>query len=448
MKKHTAAAAASSSSSSKPKYVDRAAARREALGPSDGLEHGQGKKRKFDGPEPPKPLPPGPNKDGLEEGNAGRKMLEKMVRVFAPTPGLCQADSARRAGMDDGRRSRCIGLWKGRPRPGRAVCAGCWSRLDEGCVRYELFGTRLADHRCLQASPWAQTKWRRRATRTGCGKRLFSGTTTHRGCLLQSCAYIPKSPMSLYTLANQPVAHTSFAATYRNRDACPPRTTPPLVSLAARMGCLARQRCSTCCRPSAAPLEPLRLELSSPPFSRKMRSTSRSRRLGGSSWWILATRETVRLSPAAPYRVADVSAATATFQPFGAPSADEPDEMGRRPFLHRASTSYQSSPLPASPSPATDEGSYGLRALAFGIFTGLTSFSAEWEREGRGVDKVWVETSAKEDKTSMVVRMWDEGSPFMTVPTNAPSVRITIEVRLCPAPNRASADVQFADGLN
>ncbi|CDR40319.1 RHTO0S05e01420g1_1 [Rhodotorula toruloides] len=84
VKKHTAAAASSaastssSDSSSKPKYVDRAAARREALGASDGPEHGQGKKRKFDGPEPPKPLPPGPNKDGLEESNAGRKMLEKM----------------------------------------------------------------------------------------------------------------------------------------------------------------------------------------------------------------------------------------------------------------------------------------------------------------------------------------------------------------------------------
>ncbi|GEM09998.1 RNA-directed RNA polymerase 2 [Rhodotorula toruloides] len=81
IKKHTAAAASASTSSnsfSKPKYVDRAAARREALGASDGTEHGQGKKRKFDGPEPSKPLPPGPNKDGLEESNAGRKMLEKM----------------------------------------------------------------------------------------------------------------------------------------------------------------------------------------------------------------------------------------------------------------------------------------------------------------------------------------------------------------------------------
>lgn len=47
----------------------------------DGPAGGAGaKKRKFDGPEPPAPAPAAPNKDGLEESNAGRKMLEKMVR--------------------------------------------------------------------------------------------------------------------------------------------------------------------------------------------------------------------------------------------------------------------------------------------------------------------------------------------------------------------------------
>ncbi|KAG0662138.1 hypothetical protein C6P46_003531 [Rhodotorula mucilaginosa] len=83
-KKYAAAAvgggaAQADSSSTKPKYVDRAAARRVALGKSEELQPGQNqKKRKFEAPEPPKPTPAAPNKDGLEESNAGRKMLEKM----------------------------------------------------------------------------------------------------------------------------------------------------------------------------------------------------------------------------------------------------------------------------------------------------------------------------------------------------------------------------------
>lgn len=91
------------SGSTKPKYVDRAAARRVALGVSDELQHGQNtKKRKLEGPEPPKPEPVAPNKDGLEESNAGRKMLEKMVGRTADDP-ISRQDGAdpervRRAG--------------------------------------------------------------------------------------------------------------------------------------------------------------------------------------------------------------------------------------------------------------------------------------------------------------------------------------------------------------
>ncbi|GAA5999860.1 hypothetical protein JCM10207_005943 [Rhodosporidiobolus poonsookiae] len=84
LKKHAAAAAAataastSSAADTKPKYVDRAAARREALGQSEHPETGNGKgKKKFEAPERAK-LPEQPNKDGLDESNAGRKMLEKM----------------------------------------------------------------------------------------------------------------------------------------------------------------------------------------------------------------------------------------------------------------------------------------------------------------------------------------------------------------------------------
>ncbi|GAA5967740.1 hypothetical protein JCM11641_005751 [Rhodosporidiobolus odoratus] len=72
----TTAAAASATAASKPKYVDRAAARREALGESDEPVRGKGKKR-FEAPEAPKPVEQ-PNKDGLEESNKGLKMLEKM----------------------------------------------------------------------------------------------------------------------------------------------------------------------------------------------------------------------------------------------------------------------------------------------------------------------------------------------------------------------------------
>ncbi|GAA5843611.1 hypothetical protein JCM9279_000807 [Rhodotorula babjevae] len=83
LKKHAASpspAAAAASAPTKPKYVDRAAARRDVHGAIDeGPVGGAGaKKRKFDGPEPPAPAPAAPNKDGLEESNAGRKMLEKM----------------------------------------------------------------------------------------------------------------------------------------------------------------------------------------------------------------------------------------------------------------------------------------------------------------------------------------------------------------------------------
>ncbi|BGP08530.1 hypothetical protein JCM10049v2_004377 [Rhodotorula toruloides] len=134
------------------------------------------------------------------------------------------------------------------------------------------------------------------------------------------------------------------------------------------------------------------------------------------------------LSPPGRLDLVDSGDEGKAFQPLAAHSANEPDNMGRRPSLHRASTSYQSSPLPASPSPTLDDASFGVRSLAFGVFTSPSSFSAEWEREGKGVDKVWLETSAKEKKTSMVVRMWEEGSPFSTVPTNAASIRITVEI--------------------
>ncbi|GAA5979661.1 hypothetical protein JCM5350_003801 [Sporobolomyces pararoseus] len=78
--KHAASAASNSTSSSsteQPKYVDRAAVRRQTYNQSDHPEPPT-KKKKFDAPEPRAPTPEAPNKDGLEETNAGMKMLEKM----------------------------------------------------------------------------------------------------------------------------------------------------------------------------------------------------------------------------------------------------------------------------------------------------------------------------------------------------------------------------------
>lgn len=61
-----------------PKYFDRAAARRSTYNQADHPEPPT-KRKKFDGPEPPAPIPEAPNKDGLDESNTGMKMLEKMV---------------------------------------------------------------------------------------------------------------------------------------------------------------------------------------------------------------------------------------------------------------------------------------------------------------------------------------------------------------------------------
>ncbi|KAK4047161.1 hypothetical protein OIV83_005613 [Microbotryomycetes sp. JL201] len=63
-----------------PKYVDRAAQRREALGQSDHPGMTDSKKRKFDGPAPPSQPSSVPKKttEAIEESNVGSKMLAKM----------------------------------------------------------------------------------------------------------------------------------------------------------------------------------------------------------------------------------------------------------------------------------------------------------------------------------------------------------------------------------
>ncbi|CEQ42492.1 SPOSA6832_04321 [Sporobolomyces salmonicolor] len=73
-----------------------------------------------------------------------------------------------------------------------------------------------------------------------------------------------------------------------------------------------------------------------------------------------------------------------------------------------------------------DELSCGIRSIAFGVFAGRDRFSAEWEREGRGVDKVFFEQRKDETKL-LVLRMWDPPLAFGGGPLASSSIRITIE---------------------
>ncbi|GAA6003728.1 RNA dependent RNA polymerase [Rhodotorula paludigena] len=108
---------------------------------------------------------------------------------------------------------------------------------------------------------------------------------------------------------------------------------------------------------------------------------------------------------------------------------EDVDEMGRRPFLHRVSTAYQSQGVFSAPQTAesNQDSSVGIRSLAFGIFPSSSSFSGEWEREGRGVDKLLVEKRQKDNKVLLVARMWDEAGPASLSAGTASSIRVTIE---------------------
>ncbi|KAI5481851.1 RNA-binding protein [Pseudohyphozyma bogoriensis] len=75
LQKHAAAAAAADSA---PKYIDRAAARREAFNQPDHPVPESKKRKAIEDPAPPPPPPVQPNKNGIEETNVGAKMLEKM----------------------------------------------------------------------------------------------------------------------------------------------------------------------------------------------------------------------------------------------------------------------------------------------------------------------------------------------------------------------------------
>lgn len=76
-------ASASTSATLAPKYVDRAAARREVFNqPDHPVPEAKRRKIAVDGPLAPAPPPEQPNRNGIEESNVGAKMLEKMVRYL------------------------------------------------------------------------------------------------------------------------------------------------------------------------------------------------------------------------------------------------------------------------------------------------------------------------------------------------------------------------------
>ncbi|GAA6048602.1 hypothetical protein JCM3770_002050 [Rhodotorula araucariae] len=101
--------------------------------------------------------------------------------------------------------------------------------------------------------------------------------------------------------------------------------------------------------------------------------------------------------------------------------------MGRRPNLRRLSSAYVGASSVPTP-PAQGKNTFGVRSLSFGLYPSQRSFSCEWTREGRGVDKVWLEKRLKDGKVLLVVRMWDQTAPTTTDPEWATSIRVVVEV--------------------
>jgi hypothetical protein len=101
--------------------------------------------------------------------------------------------------------------------------------------------------------------------------------------------------------------------------------------------------------------------------------------------------------------------------------------MARRPRLDRLYSSNNSN----SNSSSTVDRSTEIRSIAFGTFPAPDSFAGEWEREGRGGDRMLWETATKrkDGRTTLVIRMWEDSNPFSNEPSTQSSIRISIEVR-------------------
>ncbi|GAA5999859.1 hypothetical protein JCM10207_005942 [Rhodosporidiobolus poonsookiae] len=102
----------------------------------------------------------------------------------------------------------------------------------------------------------------------------------------------------------------------------------------------------------------------------------------------------------------------------------------RRPNLKRLSGSFNSFRSTPTTTPTRgDKSWFSLSSISFGSFTSPSTFVAEWERAGTGVDRVLLETVRKDGRKTLVVRMWDQGTTLSADPTSgASSIRITIDV--------------------
>lgn len=100
----------------------------------------------------------------------------------------------------------------------------------------------------------------------------------------------------------------------------------------------------------------------------------------------------------------------------------------RRPNLRRVSTEYQSRATPNQAAPA-EPSDISIRSISFGVCSTATSFSPEWTRAARGVDRVFFSETKKRPSPikTLVIRLWDEDS-FSVDATKASSIRITVAV--------------------
>ncbi|GAA5967737.1 hypothetical protein JCM11641_005750 [Rhodosporidiobolus odoratus] len=101
--------------------------------------------------------------------------------------------------------------------------------------------------------------------------------------------------------------------------------------------------------------------------------------------------------------------------------ASASNETMRRPLLSRLNGLSRSK----SDTFSSFDESCGIRSVSFGTFHAPNSFAAEWEREGRGVDRLLLEKRPTDGKVVMVVRMWDEH--IFGGERTGGSVRISIE---------------------
>lgn len=99
-----------------------------------------------------------------------------------------------------------------------------------------------------------------------------------------------------------------------------------------------------------------------------------------------------------------------------------PEEM-RRPDLRRLPNGSANYAAPKEPAYSS------IRSISFGVCPTTASFSPEWSKAARGVDRVsFAEAKRRQSGSStevLVIRMWDE-APILLEPTKASSIRIAV----------------------